>query len=40
VTPEEVADVVAWLLLDAPPQLTGALIPIDGGLTAQIAGVA
>jgi NAD(P)-dependent dehydrogenase (short-subunit alcohol dehydrogenase family) len=38
VTPEEVADVVAWLLLDAPPQLTGALIPIDGGLTAQIAG--
>jgi NAD(P)-dependent dehydrogenase (short-subunit alcohol dehydrogenase family) len=40
VTPEEVADVVAWLLLDAPPQLTGALIPIDGGLTAQIAGAA
>jgi NAD(P)-dependent dehydrogenase (short-subunit alcohol dehydrogenase family) len=38
VTPEEVADVVAWLLLDAPPQLTGALIPIDGGLTAQVAG--
>jgi NAD(P)-dependent dehydrogenase (short-subunit alcohol dehydrogenase family) len=38
VTPEEIADVVAWLLLDAPPQLTGALIPIDGGLTAQIAG--
>jgi NAD(P)-dependent dehydrogenase (short-subunit alcohol dehydrogenase family) len=40
VTPEEVADVVAWLLLDAPPQLTGALIPIDGGLTAQVAGAA
>jgi NAD(P)-dependent dehydrogenase (short-subunit alcohol dehydrogenase family) len=38
VTAEEVADVVGWLLLDAPPQLTGALIPIDGGLTAQIAG--
>jgi NAD(P)-dependent dehydrogenase (short-subunit alcohol dehydrogenase family) len=40
VTPEEVADVVAWLLLDTPPQLTGALIPIDGGLTAQVAGAA
>jgi NAD(P)-dependent dehydrogenase (short-subunit alcohol dehydrogenase family) len=38
VTAEEVADVVAWLLLDAPPQLTGALIPVDGGLTAQVAG--
>jgi NAD(P)-dependent dehydrogenase (short-subunit alcohol dehydrogenase family) len=40
VTSKEVADVVAWLLLDAPPQLTGALIPIDGGLTAQVAGAA
>jgi NAD(P)-dependent dehydrogenase (short-subunit alcohol dehydrogenase family) len=40
VTAEEVAEVVAWLLLDAPPQLTGALIPIDGGLTAQVAGAA
>jgi NAD(P)-dependent dehydrogenase (short-subunit alcohol dehydrogenase family) len=35
---EEVASVVAWLLLEAPPQLTGALIPVDGGLTAQVAG--
>ncbi len=38
VTADEVAEVVAWLLLEAPPQLTGALIPVDGGLTAQVAG--
>jgi NAD(P)-dependent dehydrogenase (short-subunit alcohol dehydrogenase family) len=38
VDPDEVAATVAWLLLDAPPQLTGALIPVDGGLTAQVAG--
>jgi NAD(P)-dependent dehydrogenase (short-subunit alcohol dehydrogenase family) len=38
VDPEEVAATVAWLLLDAPPALTGALIPVDGGLTAQVAG--
>jgi NAD(P)-dependent dehydrogenase (short-subunit alcohol dehydrogenase family) len=38
VAAEEVAATVAWLLLDAPAQLTGALIPVDGGLTAQVAG--
>jgi NAD(P)-dependent dehydrogenase (short-subunit alcohol dehydrogenase family) len=38
VAADEVAAVVAWLLLEAPPQLTGALIPVDGGLTAQVAG--
>lgn len=38
-TAEEVAEVVAWLLLQAPAQLTGALIPIDGGLTARVAGL-
>jgi NAD(P)-dependent dehydrogenase (short-subunit alcohol dehydrogenase family) len=38
VAAEEVAAVVAWLLLEAPRQLTGALIPVDGGLTAQVAG--
>jgi NAD(P)-dependent dehydrogenase (short-subunit alcohol dehydrogenase family) len=38
VDPDEVAATVAWLLLEAPPALTGALIPVDGGLTAQVAG--
>jgi NAD(P)-dependent dehydrogenase (short-subunit alcohol dehydrogenase family) len=38
VTAEEIAEVVAWLLFYSPPQLTGALIPVDGGLTAQVAG--
>jgi NAD(P)-dependent dehydrogenase (short-subunit alcohol dehydrogenase family) len=38
VAAEEVAAVVAWLLLEAPPQLTGAVLPVDGGLTAQVAG--
>jgi NAD(P)-dependent dehydrogenase (short-subunit alcohol dehydrogenase family) len=38
VDPDEVAATVAWLLLEAPPQLTGALVPVDGGLTAQVAG--
>jgi NAD(P)-dependent dehydrogenase (short-subunit alcohol dehydrogenase family) len=38
VDPEEIAATVAWLLLEAPPSLTGALIPVDGGLTAQVAG--
>jgi NAD(P)-dependent dehydrogenase (short-subunit alcohol dehydrogenase family) len=28
---DEVADVAAWLLLDAPDYLTGAVIPVDGG---------
>lgn len=30
-TPEEVAQAAAWLLLDAPRYLTGAVIPVDGG---------
>jgi NAD(P)-dependent dehydrogenase (short-subunit alcohol dehydrogenase family) len=30
--PGEVAELVAFLALDAPPYLTGAAIPIDGGL--------
>ena len=34
----EVAEVVAWLLESAPPALTGALIPVDGGLMAQVPG--
>jgi NAD(P)-dependent dehydrogenase (short-subunit alcohol dehydrogenase family) len=39
VSPEEVAEVTAWLLLEAPAALTGALIPVDGGLTAQVPGL-
>jgi NAD(P)-dependent dehydrogenase (short-subunit alcohol dehydrogenase family) len=31
--PEEIAALVAWLLLEAPPFLTGAVLPIDGGMT-------
>jgi NAD(P)-dependent dehydrogenase (short-subunit alcohol dehydrogenase family) len=34
----EVAEVVAWLLETAPASLTGALIPVDGGLMAQVPG--
>lgn len=30
-TPEEVGDLIAWLVADAPDFLTGAYIPIDGG---------
>jgi NAD(P)-dependent dehydrogenase (short-subunit alcohol dehydrogenase family) len=37
---DEVAAVVAWLMLEAPASLTGAVIPVDGGLTAQVAGLA
>jgi NAD(P)-dependent dehydrogenase (short-subunit alcohol dehydrogenase family) len=37
---EEVAEVVWWLLAGAPAALTGALVPVDGGLTAQVAGLA
>jgi NAD(P)-dependent dehydrogenase (short-subunit alcohol dehydrogenase family) len=33
--PEEVAAVGVFLLLDAPVQLTGALIPVDGGYSAK-----
>ncbi len=32
--PEEVAGFAAWLLLDAPGYLTGAVLPIDGAQTA------
>jgi len=31
--PEEIAALVVWLLLDAPEFLTGAVLPIDGGMT-------
>ena len=31
--PEEIAALVAWLLLESPPFLTGAVLPIDGGMT-------
>ncbi len=33
--PEEIASLVAWLLADAPPFLTGAVLPIDGGMTVR-----
>jgi NAD(P)-dependent dehydrogenase (short-subunit alcohol dehydrogenase family) len=33
-TPEEVADVVSWLALEAPSYITGAALVIDGGLRA------
>ncbi len=39
VNAEEVAEVVAWLLEAAPAALTGAVIPVDGGLTAQVPGL-
>ena len=31
--PEETAALVAWVLLESPPFLTGAVLPIDGGMT-------
>jgi NAD(P)-dependent dehydrogenase (short-subunit alcohol dehydrogenase family) len=33
-TPDEVAAVASWLLLDAPPYMTGAIVAVDGGQTA------
>jgi NAD(P)-dependent dehydrogenase (short-subunit alcohol dehydrogenase family) len=36
---DEIAEVVAWLLELAPAFLTGAVIPVDGGLTARVAGL-
>jgi NAD(P)-dependent dehydrogenase (short-subunit alcohol dehydrogenase family) len=35
----EIAEVVAWLLESAPAALTGAIIPVDGGLAAKVAGL-
>jgi NAD(P)-dependent dehydrogenase (short-subunit alcohol dehydrogenase family) len=34
-TPEEIGNAVAWLFSDAASFVTGASIPVDGGLTAQ-----
>ena len=31
--PDEIAQFAAWLLAAAPPFLTGAVLPIDGGMT-------
>jgi NAD(P)-dependent dehydrogenase (short-subunit alcohol dehydrogenase family) len=31
--PNEIAQFAAWLLADAPPYLTGAVLPIDGAMT-------
>jgi NAD(P)-dependent dehydrogenase (short-subunit alcohol dehydrogenase family) len=33
--PEDVAEVVPWLLSDESRHVTGALIPVDGGLSAK-----
>jgi 3alpha(or 20beta)-hydroxysteroid dehydrogenase len=32
--PNEIAQFAAWLLAEAPPYLTGAVLPIDGAMTA------
>jgi NAD(P)-dependent dehydrogenase (short-subunit alcohol dehydrogenase family) len=32
--PDEVAQTITWLLTASPAQLTGAVVPVDGGLTA------
>jgi NAD(P)-dependent dehydrogenase (short-subunit alcohol dehydrogenase family) len=31
--PEEIAALIAWVLADAPAFLTGAILPVDGGMT-------
>lgn len=33
--PDEIAEVIRWLVIDAPPFLTGSTIIVDGGQTAQ-----
>jgi NAD(P)-dependent dehydrogenase (short-subunit alcohol dehydrogenase family) len=33
--PNEIAEFAAWLLAEAPPFLTGAVLPVDGGMTTQ-----
>ena len=33
-SPAEVAEAAVWLLLDTPPFMTGAIVPVDGGQTA------
>jgi NAD(P)-dependent dehydrogenase (short-subunit alcohol dehydrogenase family) len=35
--PEEVAELAAFLCSDRSPYITGAVIPIDGGMTAMLA---
>jgi NAD(P)-dependent dehydrogenase (short-subunit alcohol dehydrogenase family) len=35
--PEEVAELASFLCSDRSPYLTGAVIPIDGGMTATLA---
>ena len=34
-SPEEIADVVAWLLSSQSSYVTGTAIPVDGGFTAR-----
>ena len=35
VEPEEIAETVLWLCLQAPRSLTGTVVPVDGGFTAK-----
>ncbi len=38
-TTDEVAAVACWLLGEQAAYVTGAIVPVDGGLTAQVAGL-